>query len=113
MGHFLLERRFTGRCSRRGDRHLYVRIAPGVWERLLSRNLASIGRFQALAQEALALPEEAAPSVRARAEETAEFYGWWPAEAPALIARWEAYRSHRPMPASSGLSPTTPDDRKL
>ena len=102
MGRFLLERGFIERCSRRGDRRLYVRIAPGVWARLLSRNLASVGGFQALAQEAVALLEGAAPSVRARAEEMAEFYDWWAAEAPALIARWEAYRHERAR--TSGLS---------
>jgi hypothetical protein len=95
MGHFLLERGFIERCSRRGDRQLYVRIAPGVWGRLLSRALASVGGFQALAQEALGLREGAVPSVRARAEEMAEFYGWWAAEAPALLARWEAHRRER------------------
>src|SRR5215472_7760815 len=81
VGQFLLEMGFIERCSRPGDRKTYLRVAPGVWGRLLARQLGGVARFQQLAEDA-----------RARAEEMVMFYRWWAAEAPGLLARWEAFR---------------------
>ena len=95
VGQFLLEMGFIERCSRPGDRKTYLRVASGVWGRLLARQLGGVARFQQLAEDARELVGGNEPAARARAEEMAMFYRWWAAEAPGLLARWEAFRSAR------------------
>src|SRR5215831_6923581 len=95
VGQFLLELGFIERCSRPGDRKTYLRVAPGVWGRLLARQLGGVARFEQLAEDARKLVGGKEPAARARAEEMAMFYRWWAAEAPGLIARWDAFRTAR------------------
>lgn len=89
----LVERGFVERVSRPGDRKTYLRVASGVWGTLLVRQLGGVAAFRELAGRAVVLLNRAEPNARARAEEMAMFYRWWAAEAPGLIARWDAYRA--------------------
>lgn len=82
----------TERVSLPGDRKHYYRISRDLWEGRLKRSMDQFKGFRMMAEQGLALMQEASPESRQRLQEMYDLHDFLEREFPALLERWHAER---------------------
>jgi DNA-binding transcriptional regulator GbsR (MarR family) len=77
-----------------GSRRNYYRMPDDVWSELLLMRIQVMNRWSALLREGFSLISTSSPA-RARLAEHASFIDFVTEEVPAVVARWDEYRSAR------------------
>ena len=75
-----------------GSRKDLYRVRPDAWHAALVRRDAMVQRFTTTLAEGVAVLGPETPAGR-RLAETRDFFAFWQREMPALLERWETYRT--------------------